>query len=129
YYTVTPGARVEIPVAAADPDSGDDVTLTVQDLPAGATLTPAAPLTGNPVRTVFSWTPSEAQLGVSRTNFVAQDRAGGETRLSLVLEVKNTGFSYSLLDLGTRAHLSGVSFLNPSFGCVTGPGGLLLTTR
>lgn len=51
-------------VTASDPDS-DPVTLSVSDLPAGASFNPA---TGQ-----FSWTPGEAQQGTYSVTFTAAD--------------------------------------------------------
>ena len=69
-----PGQLFEFEVIVSDPDSGDIVTLRsgfsfgmnpdkTPGLPAGATMTPALPQTGNPVQSTFSWTPTVNQQG------------------------------------------------------------------
>lgn len=55
---VAVGQSVSFPVAASDPDAGDQVSLSSRALPAGASFVPA---TGNPASSTFSWTPSADQ--------------------------------------------------------------------
>ncbi len=58
---------------ASDVEASDLVTLTMTGRPAGATMTPALPTSGNPVASVFSWTPTAAQVGAHIMNFIASD--------------------------------------------------------
>ncbi len=68
--TVNVGSQLVFNVTATDPDSGQVVTLTVQNIPAGALFntTPGNPATGQ-----FIWTPNFAQLSNFTVNFVATD--------------------------------------------------------
>ncbi|MHB8377495.1 MAG: hypothetical protein ACYDEB_11140 [Dehalococcoidia bacterium] len=70
------GSAMTFTVQASSPAAGD-VTLNVAGLPPGATLTPALPTAGNPVSTVFSWTPTQGQQGVSVVTFSATNAGGG----------------------------------------------------
>jgi hypothetical protein len=79
--TATCGSTIEgsvsvpmsFPVTAADIVPGQVVTLTAAGLPPGATLTPPLPWQGNPVATVFSWTPGGTQVGCFDVDFTAAD--------------------------------------------------------
>jgi streptogramin lyase len=66
---VVPGQTRTFTFNATDADSDQTVTLSA-NLPEGATLTPIA---GNPLNATFSWTPTEAQLGVYTIRFAAND--------------------------------------------------------
>ena len=58
---VDPGDAVSFAVTASDSDiPSQTVTLTSGALPAGATMTPPLPTSGNPVSSTFNWTPSAA---------------------------------------------------------------------
>jgi hypothetical protein len=74
-------------VSASDPDSGDSVTLNVAGMPAGATMTPGLPTTGNPVSSVFSWTPTTAQAGTYVVNFSATDDSQQQALCPVTIEV------------------------------------------
>lgn len=80
-FEVVLGESVEFEVKGEDPNPGDQVRLTAQGIPAGATLTPSLPLTGNPVSTRFRWTPTEADLASSpvTVTFVLNPAAGEVT--------------------------------------------------
>ncbi len=84
------GVPLSIDVAASDGDAGDTVTLNVAGLPAGATMTPPLPTSGNPVSSVLSWTPSVVQEGQYIVNFTAIDQTGQQALCSLTLEVSNS---------------------------------------
>ena len=86
-YRVAPGQALTFGVRATDSDPGDTVRLQAFGLPAGAQSTPAFPLSGNPVQTAFSWTPTAANLGTTVINFVAQDLAGVQAATSVTIEV------------------------------------------
>ena len=60
-------------VEANDPDPGDVVTLNVAGLPAGASMVPPLPTSGNPVSSVFGWTPLVSQAGSYVVTFTATD--------------------------------------------------------
>src|SRR5205823_2699917 len=60
-------------VSASDLDPGQTVQLNVVGLPLGATMTPGVPLSGNPVSSTFSWTPTLSQLGTTTVVFTARD--------------------------------------------------------
>ena len=61
-------------VTASDPDADQNVTLNVIGLPSGATMSPAVPVTSNPVSSTFSWTPTSSQLGDYTVRFTANDK-------------------------------------------------------
>ena len=86
-YQVAPGQPLAFGVRATDADPGDVVLLQAFGLPLGAGGAPALPLSGNPVQTAFSWTPTAANLGTTIINFVAQDLAGVQTATSVTIEV------------------------------------------
>ena len=74
--TVNAGGTLSFTVQASDPDSGQTVTLNVAGLPAGATMTPPLPASGNHVTSVFSWTPTAADVGTHVITFTATDNSG-----------------------------------------------------
>jgi len=65
---VVAGQTITFPVSVSDLDQ-DALTFAAEGLPAGATLTP----TGVYGQAVFSWTPSEADLGAHDVVFVVSD--------------------------------------------------------
>ncbi len=76
-YMATAGVPFSIQVCAADPDAGEVVTLShFGPLPPGATMTPPLPTSGNPVCSIFTWTPSLADLGTTTVCFTATDAHG-----------------------------------------------------
>jgi hypothetical protein len=87
HYDVQPGQTVSFSVKALDITPSDPVTLQALGLPAGASIVPALPLTGNPVTTSFNWTPTVANLGSRVVNFVAQDQNGIQTSTSVTITV------------------------------------------
>lgn len=73
------GVPVSFNVTGSDVNVGDIVTLSiVSGLPAGATMTPALPLMGNPVTSRFDWTPAFSQIGPHDIIFRVRDRSGLE---------------------------------------------------
>jgi hypothetical protein len=72
-FTVQHGTPLSFTVQAHDNDPGDFVILTAPGLPIGATMSPGLPLVGNPVNTLFSWTPTLADVGGHVINFTAKD--------------------------------------------------------
>ncbi|MBK8100758.1 MAG: VCBS repeat-containing protein [Planctomycetes bacterium] len=85
--TIVNGARLTFQIVASDVDPGDLVTLAATVLPTGATWTPLLPATGNPVSTVFSWTPTLAQIGTWHLELTATDRGGLQTRCPITIDV------------------------------------------
>ncbi len=81
------GAPVGFTVQATDADAGDIVTLNVAGLPAGATMVPPLPTAGNPVSSVFSWTPLVTQVGSFIVTFSATDQASQQALCSVTLVV------------------------------------------
>lgn len=86
---VSVGNTLSFGVDASDPDAGDVVTLNIVGLPVGATMTPTLPISGNPISSTFSWTPTEEQLGVYVATFNATSSAGGSTLCSVTLNAIN----------------------------------------
>jgi hypothetical protein len=85
--TLPTGAPFSFNVQASDPDSGDQVTLNVAGLPAGASMTPPLPTTGNPVSSVFGWTPLVSQAGNYIVTFSATDQVQQQALCSITLVV------------------------------------------
>jgi hypothetical protein len=67
------GVPMSFQICASDVDTTDTVTLTVNALPAGGTLTPPLPASGNPICTTFNWTPTNSQVGTTTVTFTATD--------------------------------------------------------
>lgn len=86
-FTIEPGVNLSFPVEALDDDIGDTVTLQGFGLPIGAVMTPALPLNGNPVQSVFSWTPTIDQVRPRIVSFMAQDLTGNQTTTSVLINV------------------------------------------
>jgi hypothetical protein len=72
-YSVVQGTPVSFTVQARDPDAIGTTTLTATGIPSGASLAPPLPANGNPVSSLFSWTPTGAQLGLHDLAFTATD--------------------------------------------------------
>lgn len=70
------GVPFSTTICAADSDVNDTVTLTVAGLPPGATMTPPLPASGNPICSVFNWTPGPADAGNWVITFTATDNHG-----------------------------------------------------
>ncbi|MEO8665347.1 MAG: T9SS type A sorting domain-containing protein, partial [Ignavibacteria bacterium] len=71
----TVGENLTFTVQASDNLTG--VTLNATGLPPGATMTPTLPITGNPVSSVFSWTPTSDDNQL--VSFTAIDSCGNQT--------------------------------------------------
>ena len=87
-YTINPGQLLTFTVRATDSDPGDNVNLQALGAPAGVTTVPALPTNGNPVQTVFSFTPTVAQIGSYVVSFIAQDNSGVQTTTSVTIQVQ-----------------------------------------
>ncbi len=81
-------------VTATDADVGDDVTLTISGLPAGAELTPNQPQSGNPASFTVRWKPS----GVARADvtITAVDSSDLTSTCTLTLRAKGEGCNCSV---------------------------------
>ena len=75
-FHLVAGDTLEFTVEAFDEDKLDQVTLTVDGLPRGAQLTPALPVTDNPVQTSLRWVPDYTQLGSHLLTFSIVDPTG-----------------------------------------------------
>jgi hypothetical protein len=91
---VTLGQQLTFSVDASDPDAGDTVQLNVVGLPDGAAMSPALPISGNPVSSTFSWIPTAEQEGVFVIGFSATSSGSGvgQTQCSVTVEVTETIF-------------------------------------
>lgn len=81
------GVPLSFTVTGLDPDPTDIVTVTATGVPAGATLTPALPVSGNPVVTTFEWTPGNAAVGTTTVVFTVTDSTGLETSCAVTITV------------------------------------------
>ena len=72
---------------SVDASGQTDVTLTVVGMPAGAVFTPALPATGNPVTSVFNWTPAPADFGNNLISIIAEDVDGAQTVTTFFIDV------------------------------------------
>lgn len=79
--------NVTFTVKAEDADAGNVVTLNSGGAPSGATLTPGLPTSGNPVSSVFNWTPSIGQAGAYVVTFTATDSCGLQALVSYTINV------------------------------------------
>lgn len=81
------GTTMTFNVQASDPDSGDTVQLNVAGLPPSATMNPGLPLSGNPVNSEFSWTPTTGEAGIYVMTFTATDSHGAQALCSITVQV------------------------------------------
>ena len=87
-FNINPGQNVNFGIKALDVDVGSTVTLSAVGLPtSNFTFTPTLPTTANPVSTVFSFTPSIAQLGIYIITFTATRNGGVQTSTNLTINV------------------------------------------
>jgi photosystem II stability/assembly factor-like uncharacterized protein len=66
--TATTGQALSFDITASDPDQGQTLSFTSNNLPSGATLT-----TTNATTARFNWTPSTGQTGTFTVNFTVTD--------------------------------------------------------
>lgn len=85
--TVNAGDTINFSVEASDPDLADTITLNVVGSPLGSSMVPLLPVTGNPVSTNFSWTPSIADVGTSVVTFIATDDCGSQAGRSTLCSI------------------------------------------
>jgi len=90
-YVVPVGGVVDFSIRGTDADAGDNVRINSGNLPSGATVTPALPLTGpSPQLSAFHWVPALADAGTSRvTSFTVTDQVGQQAQCAVTIEVKN----------------------------------------
>lgn len=91
------GSPVSFTIAAEDGDGGDVVILSVSGLPSGSSMDPVLPTQGNPVSSMFNWTPGSSDVGSHQIIFTAADILGEEVICTLTVEVADvppppTGF-------------------------------------
>jgi len=82
------GKPLTLPVSAHDNDPGNIVTLNAIGLPAGASMTPGLPGSGNPISSTFNWTPSSTQGGPHVIVFTATDNQGLQSQCGAIVDVK-----------------------------------------
>ena len=86
-------AQVGVPLSqlieAIDNDAGDVVTLDSPNIPAGASMTPNLPTSGNPVSSTLAWTPTDADVGSHVVDFTATDVGGLVAHCSITIEVED----------------------------------------
>jgi hypothetical protein len=119
-FSVTPGQLVTFQVRATDSDPGDIVTLQALGLPAGATMSPMLPTSGNPVQSTFSWTPTAANIGTTVINFIAQDNQGTQRSTSVTIQV-SSGCALQLTTAVTNAGCGVAGAINLTVTGGTGP--------
>lgn len=92
----TPGSvmgSVGVPVTftasgeAANGQLGQNVTLTVAGLPAGAAMVPPLPLVGQPASSQFTWTPSAGQVGTFVVTFTTTDQLGNTSSCTTTITI------------------------------------------
>jgi Secretion system C-terminal sorting domain len=88
-FTVLAGNPLQFQVDASDSDVGNTVILNTTGIPSGASLTPGLPASGNPVSTVFNWTPTAADAGTYIVSFFAADDCGSQTLIAYTVNVIN----------------------------------------
>jgi len=82
------GKAFTFTIRAMDADVGDSVTLNAIGLPIGAGMTPSLPAGGNPIQSVFSWTPGPTQIATTVVVFTATDLAGRQAQCNMVAHVR-----------------------------------------
>jgi hypothetical protein len=93
------GQRLSLPVAAADPDGRDSVTLAVLGLPAGAGF--AVPPAARQVASTLAWNPANTDAGAHVLTFLAVDNHGGVGTLSVrILVQPDTACTVGFSDAG-----------------------------
>ncbi len=86
-FYVNENELVSFTVSGADDDEGDIVELNSGGLPSGATMTPVLPTSGNPVSSVFSWTPGIGSGGSYSVTFSITDNCGAQSLCTVTITV------------------------------------------
>lgn len=81
-----PNVNITFTVQASDADPGN-IVLNAAGLPAGSTMNPVLPTAGNPVSSIFSWTPTNAQIGAHVVAFIATDSCGAQTICNISFDI------------------------------------------
>jgi uncharacterized protein (TIGR03437 family) len=87
----TEGQAITFNVTATDPDTGETLTLSANNLPEGATF-PVATSTNGTVTQTFNWTPGFNQAGTITVNFTVTDNCSpttGTDTKSVVFNIAN----------------------------------------
>jgi hypothetical protein len=83
---VIAGNQLQFTVNATDVDP-ENVLLDSGGLPPGATMAPPLPETGNPVASLFSWTPTIGDVGPHTVVFTATDPASASATRTIFINV------------------------------------------
>ncbi len=86
-FYVNENELVSFTVSGADDDAGDIVELNSGGLPSGATMTPVLPTSGNPVSSVFNWTPGIGSGGSYSITFSITDNCGAQSLCTVTITV------------------------------------------
>ncbi len=92
-FTVAEGSPVSFTVSAADPNSGDVITLTGSSLPPGATMAPSLPHSGpnTGISSTFSWTPAPGQAGSYTITYTVTDNQNASSQCNVQINVTPSG--------------------------------------
>jgi hypothetical protein len=86
--TVPHGTPITFEVEAHDSDPNATVTLNTGGLPQGSSMNPGLPITANSaVSSVFSWTPTQAQVGTHVVSYSVVDNTGLQSLTSMTVNV------------------------------------------
>jgi hypothetical protein len=103
-------------VSASDSDPADSITLNTAGLPTGAVMSPSLPLSGNPVSSTFSWTPTADDIGTTIITFTATDQLGLQALCPVTVEVSA---SFPGIDVGGSSQgalAPGLTEIRPQLG-------------
>ena len=112
------GKMFTFTVRAQDVDAGDNVTLNAIGLPSGATMTPGLPSSGNPIQSIFNWTPTASQIATSVIIFTATDTTARQTQCNTIVQVRGDSDGDGIPDLWeTNGYTYNGHFVNlPAMG-------------
>lgn len=119
---VNEGQPVSFTINATDADAGNVVTLNSGGGPAGSTFTPGLPANGNPVSSVFNWTPAIGTAGSYVVSYSATDSCGAQALCSATIQVNPIAVLCSLRVTITHTKTScagvcdGTLTANPTLG-------------
>ena len=86
-YNISQGQALTFSVRAVDTNANESLTLQAQGLPAGASMSPALPASGNPVHSTFTWTPTAAAAGTYTINFTVSDPLNAQITTAVTVRV------------------------------------------
>ncbi len=87
-FKVNPGSPLSFVVTGADSDIGAVVDVVNTGLPAGATMSPAHPMSGaSPQISTFNWTPTVGQEGNYTITYIAIDNTSNQAVTSVQINV------------------------------------------